>query len=155
MSYDKDWEVQAALNDPLSEIHEHIDRKLNMDIVTEKYVRKPLYVDAVQVTAENFVDVANWCQSIIVNNDGTPVGDVNPGGQHIYVRVHNPKTPRQTKAFVGDWILYTERGYKIYTQKAFKASFEPLTGVEADKAVQAGKVQAVRKQVGVDNSDAT
>jgi hypothetical protein len=111
-----------------------------MDIVTEKYVRKPLVVDAVQVTAENFEAIADWCQGEIVNNDGTEVTKVNPGGQHVRVRVHNPKTPRQTKAYVGDWILYTDRGYKIYTIRAFEASFDPTEGGNG--------VQAVTKQVG-------
>lgn len=111
-----------------------------MTIVTKKYLRKPLVVDAVQVTADNFEAIAAWCQGEIVNNDGSEVESVNPGGQHVRVRVHNPKTPRQTKAYVGDWILYTERGYKIYTQKAFAASF--------DEAPDAKGVQAVTKQVG-------
>jgi hypothetical protein len=49
--------------------------------------------------------------------------DFEPAKQYIHVRVHNPKNPRQTKAFVGDWILYTERGYKVFTAKAFQANF--------------------------------
>lgn len=111
-----------------------------MPVETTKYLRKPLVVEAVQVTTDNFEELAKWCQGEIVNNDGSDVEKVNPGGQHIRIRVHNPKTPRQTKAFVGDWVLYTERGYKIYTQKAFDASF--------DLADNAGsKVQAVKKQV--------
>lgn len=110
-----------------------------MEVVTQKYLRKPLVVDAVQVTAENFEAIAAWCQGDITNNDGSDVDGVNPGGQHVRVRVHNPKTPRQTKAYVGDWILYTDRGYKIYTQKAFKASFDP--------APDSNGVQAVKKQV--------
>lgn len=110
-----------------------------MDIVTQPYLRKPLIVDAVQVTVENFEAIAAWCQGTITNNDSSVVEKVNPGGQHIHVRVHNPKTPRQTKAYVGDWLLYTERGYKIYTQKAFAASF--------DLAPQPQGVQAVTKQV--------
>jgi hypothetical protein len=95
--------------------------------VTKKYVRKPLYVDAVQVTEQNFIDIARWCFGEIGNIDETPVdmsSEVEPTKQYIHVRVHNPKNPRQTKAFVGDWILYTERGYKVYTTKAFQANFD-------------------------------
>jgi hypothetical protein len=98
-------------------------------VKTRKYVRKPLYVDAVQVTAEEFTAIALWCQGEIRYNDGEEVPEqqgIEPAKQHIHVRVHNPKSARQTKAFVGDWILYTERGYKVYTQKAFKASFDPV-----------------------------
>jgi hypothetical protein len=94
---------------------------------TRKYVRKPLYVDAVQVTEENFSDIARWCFGEIGNIDETPVDkskDAEPTKQYIHVRVHNPKNSRQTRAFVGDWILYTERGYKVYTTKAFTANFD-------------------------------
>lgn len=99
--------------------------------ITEKYVRKPLYVDAVQVTEENFETVARWCFGEIYNIDESAVdktADVQPTKQYIHVRVHNPKNPRQTKAFVGDWILYTERGYKVYTAKAFTTNFDLVEG---------------------------
>ena len=95
--------------------------------VSKKYVRKPLFVDAVQVTEENFEEIARWCQGEIRNSDESAVdvtAAVEPTKQYIHVRVHNPKNPRQTKAFVGDWILYTERGYKVYTTKAFIANFD-------------------------------
>lgn len=92
-----------------------------MGVNTEKYVRKPLYVDAVRVTTDNFDDVAVWC-------DGEIQAETNPNTgakkQFIRVRVQLPKIPRQTQAFVGDWILYTERGYKVYTHKAFRAAFD-------------------------------
>lgn len=103
-----------------------------MDISTKKYIRKPLVVDAVQVTAQNFEAMAQWCHGEIVCNDGSAAEQVNPGNQHIRVRVHNPKTPRQTKAFVGDWILYTDRGYKIYTSKAFLSSFSEVPESEPE-----------------------
>lgn len=100
-----------------------------MTIVTERFIRKPLYVDAVHITTENFGDVAKWCQGEVRTNNGDePVSDdnINPGATYIHVRVHNPKNTRQTKAYVGDWILYTERGYKVYTQKAFRNSFDEV-----------------------------
>lgn len=94
--------------------------------VTEKYVRKPLFVDAVQVTEENFEKLAKWCFGEISNVDETPLdpdAPVDPSKQYIHVRVHNPKNPRQTRAYVGDWVLYTERGYKVYSTKAFQSNF--------------------------------
>lgn len=90
------------------------------DIEPVKYVRKPLYVDVVKVTEENFEDVARWCMGQI-REDADP--------KHIHVRVHNPQGARQTQARVGDYILYTERGYKIYTEKAFTDNFD---AVESD-----------------------
>lgn len=85
-------------------------------IETQKYVKQPLIVDAVRITNGNFEDIADWCQGDILHDEGSK--------KYIKVRVHNPKNPRQTKAFAGDWLLYTERGYKVYTNKAFLASFD-------------------------------
>jgi len=120
-----------------------------MDIQTIKYVKKPLFVDAVQVTEENFAYVAQWCQGKIRSSDGAleiaPVDaiagtpGVNPHACYIHVRVHSPRTPRQTRAFVGDWLLYTDRGYKVYNNTAFEESFEIAEGN--------GTVQAVKPQV--------
>ena len=106
-----------------------------MSITTTKYVRKPLYVEAVQVTIENLFLVSEWCQGEVRNYQDAPLEKEQAGNQqlerYIHVRVHNPKNTRQTKAYVGDWILYTERGYKVYTQKAFRNSFD---SVEEEKA---------------------
>lgn len=91
-----------------------------MSIKTTTYVRNPLYVEAVQVTKENFEELASWCQGEIVE-------PLAPSGKyyerHIQVRVTNPMNPRQAQARIGDWILTSDRGYKIYTPKAFANSF--------------------------------
>lgn len=112
-----------------------------MEIQTQQYVKKPLYVDAVQVTEENFRELTRWCQGSIKKADGSPLGpeeEPNPLACYIHVRVHSPRTLRQTRAFVGDWLLYTDRGYKVYNDAAFAASFV--------LAESAGKVEAVTKQ---------
>lgn len=90
-----------------------------MGVETQTFIRKPLYVDAVRVDASNFDEIASWCQGEVMTEDGDATK------RYIKVRVHNPKNPRQTRAFVGDWILYTERGYKVYTNKAFRNAFDP------------------------------
>lgn len=85
-------------------------------LATQKYVRKPFYIDAVQVTAANIAEVAKWA-------DGEVRTDNNKA-QYVKVRVHRPLNDRQTKAFVGDWVLYAGTGFKVYTPKAFANSFE-------------------------------
>lgn len=81
---------------------------------TQKFIRKPFEIEAVQVTAENMEEVAAWCTGLIQNE---------PKGHYIKVQVHYPLTPRQTKAFVGDWVLKSKKGYKVYTDSAFQTSF--------------------------------
>jgi len=111
-------------------------------VQTTKYVRKPLYVDAVQITLENFNEVATWCQGEVRDYHDKPLPPDQAQNQalerYIHVRVHNPKNVRQTKAFVGDWLLYTERGYKVYTQKAFRASFDQVQTPQSDETASQG-----------------
>lgn len=100
-----------------------------MAVEPKKYIRKPLYVDAVRITAANFDEVVAWCQGEVLQDEVPGKGTTK---KFIKVRVHNPKNVRQTKAFVGDWLLYTERGYKVYTNKAFHASFDLVVDNEVD-----------------------
>jgi hypothetical protein len=92
-----------------------------MEVTTEKFIRKPLYVDAVRVKADNFDEMVAWCDGEVQTEEVQGTGTIK---KFIKVRVHNPKNPRQTKAFIGDWLLYTDRGYKVYTNKAFRAAFD-------------------------------
>lgn len=95
---------------------------------THKFARKPFYVDAVRVSEANLTEVANWCEGVLMEEDGTPF---------IKVKVHRPLTERQTQAFIGDWVLFAGTGYKVYTPKAFDKSFEKvktLTKAQADEA---------------------
>lgn len=85
---------------------------------TTTYKRKPLQVEAVQVTDENLYEVAQWCG-----------GDVhtNPSGKkHIQVAVLHPLHQKQTRASIGDWVLKSEQGYKIYADTAFQKGFEKV-----------------------------
>ena len=97
------------------------------DIKTEQYQRKSFEVDAIQVTEENLEEVAKWCQGD-VRTEKSRRGDEEK--RYVKVRVHVPLNPRQTKAFVGDWVLYAGAGYKVYTDNAFQNSFEKVS-VEA------------------------
>jgi hypothetical protein len=98
-----------------------------MGVSTVQYIRKPLYVDAVRVTSKNFDEIAEWCQGQVLEDNEA---DKESAKKYIRVRVHNPINPRQTRAYVGDWILYTEKGYKIYSNQAFRASFDEATTEE-------------------------
>lgn len=91
-----------------------------MAVETKTFIRKPLYVEAVRITGANFDAVCSWCQGEVMQDD---VPGRGRSKKYIKVDVHNPKNPRQTKAKVGDWLLKTEKGYKIYTDKAFHESF--------------------------------
>lgn len=105
-----------------------------MTLKIEKYTRKPFPVDAVQVTEDNLSEVALWCggdihtsTKTLRDDQGVETGKIKL--PYIKVDVHRPLNDRQTKAFVGDWVLKSESGFKVYTLKAFDGSFEKKVGV--------------------------
>jgi hypothetical protein len=87
-----------------------------MPIKTEIYVRKPFEVEAVQVTKENQAEVALWCEGVI---EGDEVAK-----NFIKVDVPLARYIRQTQAYVGDWVLKTTTGFRVYTSHAFVKAFE-------------------------------
>lgn len=102
------------------------DTKIGVPFKTETFVRKPFDVEGIRVTKDNMGDVAKWCDGelkALGEHDGR-------FGPYIQVKVMRPLFPRQSQAFVGDWVLYTPSGgYKVYTDKALHVSFEPKNTV--------------------------
>ena len=88
---------------------------------TNTFIRKPLTVQAVQVTDDNLYDVAKWC--------GGDVHTAN-GKKHIQVNVLHPLHQKQSRAGVGDWVLKSAQGFKIYADTAFTKGFEVAGGIE-------------------------
>ena len=112
---------------------------------TQQYQRKPIIVEAVRVTEENFTEVAAWCQGAIVGKHGLSLGNIaEDKTKFIKVRVITPQRVRQTKAFVGDWVLYSEyNGYKVYTNGAFENAFiGPVNGKTVEQAVEELRAQS-------------
>lgn len=101
-----------------------------MSIKTEGYSRKPFHVDAVQITAENMKEVAAWCAGEIrtgtkvIRNDDNKIVD-RKEVLFVKVGVHRPLNERQTKGYVGDWVLLSDSGFKVYTGHAFEKAFGP------------------------------
>jgi hypothetical protein len=92
-------------------------------IETTRFVRKPFYVDGIQVTASNMEQVAAWCAGDI--QESPSKGGGKPAS-YIKVKVKAPLNDRQTKAYVGDWVLLANGDFKVYTHKSFVAAFDSL-----------------------------
>lgn len=92
-----------------------------MTIEIKSYVRKPFFIEGVQVTAENMAEVSEWCKGEILTVDGN---ERMPPKKYIRVQVQRPINERQSKAFVGDWVLFANTGFKVYTENAFDRNFE-------------------------------
>lgn len=92
---------------------------------TAQYSRKPFTVNAVQVTSENMAEVAAWCQGQV---RATQSRGSSPAIGYVSVPVNRPLNERQTRAFVNDWVLEADTGFKVYTPRAFENSFEKTSG---------------------------
>lgn len=86
-----------------------------MDI--QKFVRRSFAVRGVQVTVENINEVAEWA-------GGSVVSDPLDSPIFIQIEVQHALNERQKQAHVGDWVLNTKKGFKVYTDRAFKANFK-------------------------------
>lgn len=87
------------------------------------YMRKPFYVSAFQVTEENLESLSE--------EHGLDIRTAaKTGARYLKVKVLRPLNDRQTKAFVGDWLLVSENGYKVYTQAAFEKNFIRVSKAE-------------------------
>lgn len=91
------------------------------------FVRKPFGVQAVEVKEENMAEVAQWCRGEIrteAARNGRPIR------RYIKVGVKRPLEERQTKAYVGDFVVVAKdpniRGFKVYTPRAFDQTYDEL-----------------------------
>lgn len=86
----------------------------------KNFERKSFPVKAVQVTAENMEEVAEWCGGEIHTKDSA---DKSKSELFVKVPVHRPLNEKQTQAFVTDWVLQSPAGLKVYINRAFVKSF--------------------------------
>jgi hypothetical protein len=99
-----------------------------MSIVTGKFTRKSFNVEAIQVTAENMAEVAEWCGG--TKKDARDLPRYNASDTPVwYIQVpvvlSKAKTFRPDQAFVNSWVVKTGQGFAVYTKKGFGISFEP------------------------------
>lgn len=83
-------------------------------IEVDKYQRRPFFVEAVKVTVDNMREVAEWCNGSIIETTKET---------YIKVKVKRPTNHRQTTALIGDWVLSSEYGYKVFSPRNFDLKF--------------------------------
>lgn len=108
----------------------------------ETYERLPFAIQAIRLTTENMAAVAEWCG-----------GEIRTSGKrgiqrYIKVEVKRAINDRQTQAYVGDWVLKAGSGFKVYTPKAFAASFRKQVThmVETVKNMEAREQAEIKKE---------
>jgi len=107
---------------------------------TLNYTRNPSDIEAVRVTRANMEDVASWCGAEVLTAGKA---------KFIDVPVYKPQNDRLKKAFIGDFVVFDGRGFKVYMPKSFNASFRkksntvnlrPTAGDHPDVALEVVQV---------------
>lgn len=82
------------------------------------YDRRPFEVEAVRVTQDNLDEVAAWCAGHhMIEARGSDAV------HFVHVPVIRAMNENQSKAYIGHWVLKSDRGYRVFTDKAFQKIF--------------------------------
>ena len=81
------------------------------------YIRKPFTIKAVEVTEENFEEIAALCGKSI---QLTEKGD-------RFILVNRRVIPNGTKIFVGWWITVMDDNIRCYPPRSFNNQFTPVS----------------------------
>lgn len=98
-----------------------------MEIETKKYISNPLYVNGLQVTAENLGAVSKWCRGRVHKDRNKQA--------FIKVPVNRPANEKQTRAYPGDWVLKAGSGFKVYNDQAFRNRFKEVAEEKIEVSV--------------------
>lgn len=82
-----------------------------------EYSRRTFDITAVEITEQNIYDVAEVLMTGVKHTSGRR--------QYIEVTVMVDKRQVLQKAFVGDYITYNQKDYKVYPRKSFASAFIP------------------------------
>lgn len=100
-----------------------------MAVEIKKFVRKPFNVEAVEVNESNINQVAQWCKGTVLLEPGRGANR----RRYIKVDVKRPLEERQTRAYVGDYVVVASdpniKGFKVYTPDAFAKTYAELVKV--------------------------
>lgn len=85
-------------------------------------------VEAVQVTSENYRDVAEWCGAHLrfLTANGNESGDYEDGFHHMWIQNPNVRksSPQKClKARIGDWVIKHKKGFAVFRDRAFQNNF--------------------------------
>lgn len=93
---------------------------------TTEYQRKSFSVRAVQLTDENFNEIAAWTRANVkmVSEYNHPHHEYGKKYLEVPVTGGFRAHPRKSNAYVGDWIVTRVDGHMVYRDKHFREVFE-------------------------------
>lgn len=87
-----------------------------MDVVFEKFIRKPFSVEAIEITAENIEELAQYIGKIRTRPDGS-----------VYIFVDRRFIPGIEKVYPGFWMTRIGDNMRCYSARIFHDQFTAST----------------------------
>ena len=108
------------------------------------YSRKPFNVNATQLTLHNAEAVVEWCGGTLELFDAKIMGTTAK-----LPCVNITDGANQYVAFIGDWIVERKRSFRVYKDRAFRATFDVATAKEPSKPLRPHMLYKELQVVGV------
>jgi hypothetical protein len=112
-----------------------------MTFKTTTYVRQPFEVEAVEITAENMEEVADWVHGIVTRQDTS----VN----RPYIKL------KAGRGYEGDFACNRHGNFRLYTRRAFEESFKTKADVDNAHSLMADDHPALLHRSAVDGQFVT
>lgn len=77
----------------------------------KKFVRTQFLVEAVEITEENFKEIADMIGVVRTENDVT------------YIEINRRLVPNMQKAYIGWWLTKMDKRIRVYSPKTFERQF--------------------------------
>src|SRR5688500_5754916 len=95
---------------------------------TEKFLRRPFEVNAVQVTPQNAAEIAEWCGGTVGEADYKLAGFVCKMGT-VLVPGNGPNKGRNIEARIGSYVLELDGKFRVLRKQQFHEMFSPAMGL--------------------------
>jgi hypothetical protein len=100
-----------------------------------EYTRRTFAVNAVEVTLENYQDVAKWCKGSISMEPAKVLGTTTmlPA---IKIQGHGDNRGKEFTATLGCFVVELKGSYRVYKPGQFNASFEEKVAHETLESLE-------------------
>lgn len=82
---------------------------------TTTFLRRPFYIEAVEITKENITEIAPM------------IGELREGDQGLYIEVDRKILPNMHQVFVGFFMTKMGKHIRCYSPEVFQEQFTPKT----------------------------
>lgn len=89
---------------------------------TQQFFRRPFDVNAVQVTPENAVEIAQWCKGKVTTAEYKLMGQVVKLPA-VLVPGNGPKKGKMVEALIGSWVTEQNMNFRVYRDQQFHEQF--------------------------------